>query len=113
MELARNLALVLHLVGMASIFGAFLVQAKAPRKKVDAAMVHGALTALVTGLALVGLAEARDADVNHVKVGVKLVVLLVIGVLVWRRRKADAISTGEWGAIGGLTLTNIVLAVFW
>ena len=113
MELVRNLALVLHFLGLAVILGAWFVQAKAPTKKVDTGMLHGALTQLVTGLALVGIAEAGDGEVDHVKVGVKLVVLLVITALVLVHRKKDAISTGVWGAIGGLTILNVVVAVFW
>jgi hypothetical protein len=115
-ELARNLLLVLHLLGMAAVIGGFLVQMKAPRKRVEAGMLHGALTALVTGVLLTGLLEMRVDDLGasfHAKVGVKLVVVLVITVLAWRRRKAESVSTGEWGAIGGLAILNTVIAVFW
>lgn len=111
MEIVRDIALVLHFIGLASLLGGFLVQMKSPTKKVEAAMVHGALTQLVTGLVLVGVAEAGDGDVNHVKVGIKLLLALVITVLVWRGRKSSSISTGVWGAIGGLTLVNVVVAV--
>jgi hypothetical protein len=112
-EIVKNIALVLHFVGLASILGAFLVQMSAPTKRIDAAMFHGALTQLVTGIVLVGANEMLDHDVNNPKVGVKLVVLLVITALVWRNRKKDTVSTGIWGAVGGLTLLNVVLAVFW
>jgi hypothetical protein len=75
-------------------------------------MFHGALTQLVTGLALVGIAEAAlDADVDHMKVGIKLLILLVITGLVWANRKKEAVSTGIWAAIGGLTIANVVIAV--
>ncbi|WP_250447924.1 hypothetical protein [Actinotalea sp. C106] len=113
MELVRNLALVLHLLGMAVIVGAWVAQAKAPTKTIDTGMLHGALTVLVTGLALVGIAEAGDGDVNHIKIGVKLVVLLAVTALIVVNRKKDAISTTVWGAVGGLTVLNVVLAVFW
>lgn len=113
MEIVKNIALVLHFVGLASILGAFLVQMSAPTKRIDAAMFHGALTQLVTGVVLVGANEMLDHDVNNPKVGVKLVVLLVITALVWLNRKKDTVSTGIWGAVGGLTLLNVVLAVFW
>jgi hypothetical protein len=116
-EIVRNIALVLHFIGLASIIGSFLVQAKAPTKRVDPAMLHGALTQLVTGLVLVGLVEANadGADLGsfHAKIAVKTVVLLVIGFLAFRKRAAQSISIGEWGAIGGLTVLNVVIAVFW
>ena len=113
MDFARDLLIVLHLIGLAAIIGGFLVQTRSSRKRIEPAMLHGALTALVTGLLLVGLAEMRDVDVDHIKIGVKLVVALVIAVLAWRGRKASSVSTGQWGAIGGLAILNVVLAVFW
>lgn len=111
MDIVRDLMLVLHFVGLASLLGGFLVQMKSRTKRVEAAMFHGALTQLVTGLVLVGIAEAGDADVNHVKVGLKLGVLLAITALVLVGRRKESVSTGVWGAIGGLTLVNVVIAV--
>ena len=111
MEIVKDVVLVLHFIGLASLLGGFLVQMKSPTKRVEAAMFHGALTQLVTGVLLVGFAEMGDADLNHVKVGIKLLVAVVITVLVWRGRKATSIPTGVWGAIGGLTVLNIVIAV--
>jgi Flp pilus assembly protein protease CpaA len=71
------------------------------------------MTQLLTGLALVGIAEAAlDRDLDHMKIGIKLVVLLVITGLVWANRRKESISTGVWAAIGGLTVANIVIAVF-
>ena len=54
-----------------------------------------------------------DGDVNHVKIAVKLVVALVVGVLVWRGRKQSSLTTGYLGAIAGLTVLNIAIAVLW
>lgn len=117
MDIVRDIALVLHFIGLAGIIGSFLVQAKTPTKRVDPLMLHGALTQLATGVILVGLIEARadGADLAgfHAKIAVKLVVLLVIGVLAFRKRRAESISTGEWGAIGGLTVLNVIIAVAW
>ncbi|MBC7290431.1 MAG: hypothetical protein H5T83_03710 [Actinotalea sp.] len=113
MDFARDLLLVLHFIGLAAIIGGFLAQTRSPSKRIGPAMLHGALTALVTGILLVGVAEMRDVDVNHIKIGVKLVIALVIAFLAWRRRKAESVSTGEWGAVGGLAVVNVVLAVFW
>lgn len=115
MEIVRDVFLVLHFVGLASLLGGFLVQMKPRTKVVNAAMLHGALTQLVTGVGLVGLAYAlgNGDDVDNAKIGVKLLVLLVIGALVLLGRRRDNVSTGVWGAIGGLTLLNIVVAVVW
>lgn len=111
MDILRDIALVLHFVGLASLLGGFLVQMKPKEKVVNAAMFHGAMTQLVTGLALVGLAEAQSYDVDHLKIGIKLVLLIVITALVLVYRKRETVPTGVWGAIGGLTLAEIVVAV--
>lgn len=116
MDFARDLLLVLHIIGLASIIGGFLVQTRSARKRIEPAMLHGALTALVTGILLVGVAEMSGRDLPdqfHIKIGVKLVIALVIAAIAWRRRKAESVSTGEWGAVGGLAVVNVVLAVFW
>jgi uncharacterized membrane protein len=112
-EIVKDSLLVLHFVGLASLLGGFLVQMRPAVKVVNAAMLHGALTQLVTGVALVGVDQAIGDPVDNVKIGVKLVVLLVITGLVFRFRGREQAPTGVWGAIGALTLANIVIAVFW
>lgn len=115
MEFVYQLLVILHFIGLASLLGGFLVQTKAIAKGkgvIHAAMVHGALTQLVTGVALVGIAEAvLDADVNHMKIGIKLAVLIVITVLVFVYRKKSPVPSWVLWAVGLLTLANIVVAV--
>ena len=93
--------------------GGFLVQMKSAEKGVNPAMWHGALTQLVTGVLLVGLAEMQDFDVDHAKIGVKLVVTIVITVLAFVGRKKPLPQIGLWGAIGALSIANIFIAVLW
>jgi hypothetical protein len=113
MEFLEHTLVVLHFIGLASLLGGFLVQIKTTPRVVNSAMVHGILTQLVTGVLLVGLAEADDAAVDHAKVGVKLVVALVVAVLVFANRRREVLTTAAWGLIGGLTILNIIIAVFW
>jgi hypothetical protein len=120
-EFTRNTLVVLHIVGLASLFGGFLTQMKAMANKaakIVPAMIHGAWTALITGILLVGVAEWRIAlgagfDVDHTKIAVKSVIAAIIVTLVMLQRKKESVATPIFGAIGALTLTNIVLAVFW
>jgi predicted membrane protein len=120
-ELSRNILVILHLVGMASVLGGFLTQMKAMGKKaarIVPAMIHGAWTALITGILLVGVAQWRigmgaNFEVDHTKIAVKSVIAAVIVVLVMINRKKDNVATPAFGAIGALTLTNLVLAVIW
>ena len=118
MTALRIVLLILHFVGLASLLGGFLFQMSASAKRVLPGMVHGALTQLVTGLGLVGVAEylasqTDDFEVNHVKVGVKLAVATVITVLVLMNRGKESIAVPVWATIGGLTLLNVVVAVAW
>ncbi len=117
-----NATIVLHFVGLASLLGGFLVQMKALKPgtaKIIPAMIHGAWTMLITGLLLVGLHEwissldPAAGEIDNIKVAVKSVVLTVVLVLVMQNRKKDSVKSSTLGLIGGLTLLNVILAVFW
>jgi hypothetical protein len=113
MEFLREILVFLHFVGLAALFGGLFVQLKADPKVVNNAMFHGILTQLVTGLAIVGVLEGMNEEVDNAKIGVKLVVALVIGVLVVLNRKKRALPDGLFFGLMGLTLLNIGVAVFW
>ena len=115
MEILFEVLVVLHFIGLAALLGGFLVQMSTSPRVVNSAMLHGSLTQLVTGLAMVGMVEGgllEDEELNMTKITIKLVILLVITGLVWANRRKESISTGLWAAIGGLTIANIVIAVF-
>lgn len=120
MSFVFNVLVVLHFLGLASLIGGFLVQIKSSQREINNAMFHGALTQLVTGILLVGLSyPLNKADPSayglpdNAKITVKLLVLLVILGLILANRKKPSITTGVWGAIGGLAILNVVIAVFW
>jgi hypothetical protein len=113
MEFLRHLLLFLHLVGFAVLLGAFLAQQGQSQFRITTGMLHGALLQLVTGIALVGVRQADDLPVNDAKITVKLLVLIAIFVVVLMNRSKERVSTGVWAAVGGLTLLNAGLAVFW
>jgi uncharacterized membrane protein len=115
MEFLYNLLLVLHFVGLALLLGAVLVQMRDPEKTVNRWMFDGALTQLVTGVAMVGLASADALEgekPNNTVVGIKLLIVLVIAVLAFIGKKKPAPQAGLWAVIGLLTLVNILVAVF-
>ena len=117
MDILIGILVILHFIGLASLLGGFLVQVKdtiAGKGTVVAAMFHGALTQLVTGLLLVGLVQmAEPGEIDNAKIGVKLVVLIVITVLVIMYRKKPVAPSWALWAIGGLTVANIAVAVLW
>ncbi|MYX16004.1 hypothetical protein GTY67_21860 [Streptomyces sp. SID8374] len=106
----------LHIVGIASLLGGFLTQMKAMgagTARFVPAMLHGALTMLVTGVALVGLNQADDQAVNNIKIGVKLALLVVILALVYVKRDEEKVEKGAFAAVGALTVANIFIATLW
>ena len=120
-EFILHSLIVLHFIGLASLLGGFLTQMKAMGKglaTIVPAMVHGAWTMLITGLLLVGVREwmammAWNEELDHMKIGVKTLVVIVILILVLLNKKKQSISAKTFGAIGLLTILNVVLAVFW
>lgn len=92
MDVLIHLFVGLHIIGIASLLGGFLTQMKAMGKgtaRFVPAMLHGALTMLVTGVVLVGLNQADGNTVDNIKIGVKLALLIVILGLVYVKRRRE------------------------
>ncbi|MFI9421139.1 hypothetical protein [Streptomyces werraensis] len=116
MDVLIHLFVGLHIIGIASLLGGFLTQMKAMgagTARFVPAMLHGALTMLVTGVILVGLNQAQDHSVDNIKIGVKLALLIVILGLVYVKRDEEKVDKGVFGLVGLLTVANIFIAVLW
>ncbi|MER6834539.1 hypothetical protein ABT320_11150 [Streptomyces cellulosae] len=116
MDVLIHLFVGLHIIGIASLLGGFLTQMKAMgagTARFAPAMLHGALTMLVTGVILVGLNQAQDYSVDNIKIGVKLALLIVILGLVYVKRDEEKVDKGVFGLVGLLTVANIFIAVLW
>ncbi|HVD18651.1 MAG TPA: hypothetical protein VNC63_08205 [Propionibacteriaceae bacterium] len=113
MQLAHQLLVLLHLIGFAALLGGLLVQIRAKEPEVNASMLNGSFTLLLTGLALATLEELGPDRMNYVKMAIKLLLMAVIVVLVVKNRKFVTIPRGLWGLIGGLTIANALVAVLW
>lgn len=115
MEILRSIVIVIHLVGFATLFGAWLVEALG-KKRVTRLMHWGLAIALVAGLAL-SAPWGLTHDLNYMKIGIKVVILVIIGGLLGagaaRERKTGSVPAGIFWPIGILTLTNASLAVIW
>lgn len=117
METLATILVILHLIGMAFLLGAFLVQIKDIAKgqgRVLRGMLDGALLQLITGLALVGIYSSgaiADEEVNNAGIGIKLVVAVIVYVLALVFRKREVAPSWALWTIGGLTLLNVVLGV--
>ena len=113
MQLTYQILVLFHLIGLAALLGGFLVQIRSKEPEINASMLNGSFALLITGLALVALAELGPDPVNHVKIAIKLVISAVIVVLVAKNRKFASIPRGLWGLIGALTVANAAVAVLW
>lgn len=115
MTFLTSFLVMLHILGAAAIFGGWLATFKTPT--VNVWQWYGALVQLITGLALVGLYEMRGDELNHIKIGVKLIISIAIVVTAFiGRKKVKAgleVPTGIAHATGGLALINILIATLW
>lgn len=110
METLFSIVLILHFVGWAMVLGGWLTHIKEPR--VVPGMAHGAATALVTGLLLVGLMYANEWEPNNAKLAVKSVFALIVTVLAFMDQKKAA-PNPRAHLVGGLALVNVAIAVLW
>lgn len=119
MSVLLNILLFCHLLGMATLVSAFFLQRRVAKDGgLTKTWLYGSLIQAVTGLAMVGVIDGAHINgglgtSGHIKIGVKLLVLIVIAVLAVigtnRPAKAGPLST----AMGGLTVVNVAIAVFW
>lgn len=117
MNVLRTILLILHFLGLASLLGGILVQLKeiaSGKGKIINAILHGAVTQLVTGLLLVAIIEIGDlTTLNNYKVGLKTVITVVIVVLVFVYRRRKGVPAWILWTIGGLALANVIIAAAW
>ena len=116
MDVLIHLFVGLHIIGIAALLGGFLTQMKAMGQgtaRFVPGMLHGALTMLVTGVALVGLNQSQDYPLNTIKIGIKLALLIVILGLVYVKRDEETVEKPLFGLVGALTATNIFIAGLW
>ncbi|MFI9648494.1 hypothetical protein ACIHAA_19615 [Streptomyces sp. NPDC052040] len=116
MDVLIHLFVGLHIIGIAALLGGFLTQMKAMGRgtaRFVPGMLHGALTMLVTGVALVGLNQAQHHQLNTVKIGIKLALLIVILGLVYVKRDEEKVEKPLFALVGALTTVNIFIAVLW
>ena len=79
MNFLYNLVVLVHLLAMATVVGAYAATFKAPR--VSEPMVWGARLVFLSGVVIVGLGESVDSlgkDYNMAKIGTKLIIALAV-----------------------------------
>ena len=114
LEIVRLVLLAGHVLGLAAIVGAFFVQMRAKDGFATGVVLAGAITQVVTGLALVGVREASDLGVNNIKIAVKLglaVVVLVAAIIAHVKRRRGGNARPAFHTAGGLAVVNVLVAV--
>lgn len=116
MEILRHIVVFIHLTGFAVLFGAWAAQAWGGKRQITALMNVGLVIAAVAGLVLAA-PWGIEYDLDYVKLGVKLAILLIIGALMGigqaRGRRTGSVPSPLFWSIGVLTLANAAIAVIW
>lgn len=118
MDFIYNLVVLVHLLAMALLVGAYVATLKAPR--VSEPMVWGARLVFLSGVALMGMREAIDSldkpDLIMAKMIVKLVIALAVvacAEIARAKQKRNEPAVNLVHAAGGLAIINVVIAVLW
>jgi thiamine transporter ThiT len=117
MSAVKNVFLIIHILAVIGGLVLLLTALPKPTKSIPAGFLHSMLTALVTGIALVGINTSLHASdavkyeaPDHGVVGIKFLVLLVILVITIMNKKKAEVSTGLWAGLIALTLANVFIA---
>ena len=117
MEVLRSVVVLLHIVGFAITFGAWVAEAAARRFRTTRLMDYGLLVSLLTGLALAAPWPA-GIELNYPKIGVKLTILVILGGVLGmgnarQRRSGETVPRPLFVAVGVLAFTAAGIAVVW
>jgi len=112
MSAINTVVYVIHLLSVLGILVLLLLQSKKSPRTLNPGVLHASLTALIAGIILVGLHNSvkPDEELNHIKVGIKFIFLLVILVLGYMNLKKPELPKKIWLTMLGLTLTIVVIA---
>ena len=112
MSAINTVVYLIHILSVIGILTLLLLQWNKNPRRLHPGVLHAGLTALIAGVAMVGMHDSvkPDEPLNHTKVGIKLVVLIVILALGYKNVKKRELSKNVWLTMIGLTIFNIVIA---
>ncbi|OJX65883.1 MAG: hypothetical protein BGO95_05555 [Micrococcales bacterium 73-13] len=115
MSVLITILVALHLLGMATIVGTFFAQLRAKDRFSTGLVLGGAITQLVTGIALIGLLHGNDGFnwpkyITHAVIG-----LVILGAAIGAQvAKSKHARIAPWfHTAGGLAVVNLLIAVLW
>jgi hypothetical protein len=117
MSAIKHIFLAIHILAVIGGLILLLTSLPKPKKSIHVGFLHSMLTALVAGIALVGINTSLHASdpakydaPDHGKVGIKFLILLVILALTIKNKKNSEVSTGVLAGLIALTLANVFIA---
>jgi amino acid transporter len=115
MSAINSVLLVVHILCVIAILSLLLHQWNKSPRKFHPGILHAGLTALIAGVAMVGMFSTvhPDETLNHTKYGIKLLVLITILVIGYKNVKKPELAKKTWLVLVGLTVTNILIASMW
>jgi hypothetical protein len=113
----KSVFLIIHILSVVGGVVLLLLALPKPKKSIHVGFLHSMLTALVAGIALVGINTSLHASdptkydaPEHGKVGIKFLILLIILALTIKNKKKSEVSTAVWAGLLALTLANVFIA---
>ena len=114
MKIAFHVAFGIHLLSILGVLALLIISYKKSPRALNPGVLHSAATALVAGIVMVGTwSAAHETEINHMKVGIKFVVVLAILVVGYNSHKKKIFTDRTFTVMLGLTITNILLAYLW
>jgi hypothetical protein len=115
MSAINSVLLVVHILCVIAILSLLLHQWNKTPRKFNPGILHAGMTALIAGVAMVGMFSTvhPDETLNHTKYGIKLLVLITILAIGYKNVKAPELKKKTWLVLIGLTVTNILIASIW
>jgi hypothetical protein len=114
MKIAFHIAFGIHLLSILGVIALLVISYKKTPRALNPGVLHSAATALVAGIVMVGTwSAAHDMEINHMKIGVKFLIVLAILVIGYNSLRTKVFTQKTFTAMLGLTITNILLAYLW
>ena len=114
MKIAFHVAFGIHLLSILGVLVLLVISWKKTPRALNPGVLHSAATALVAGIVMVGTwSAAHENEINHMKVGIKILVVLAILVVGYNSLKKKIFTDRTFTVMLGLTVTNILLAYLW
>ncbi len=114
MKIAFHVAFGIHLLSILGVLVLLILSWKKTPRALNPGVLHSAATALIAGIVMVGTwSAAHENEINHMKIGIKFLVVLAILVVGYNSLKKKVFTDRTFTVMLGLTVTNILLAYLW